>query len=96
MHLLWSPNGKKNGLVNGVQLSKCYVCGKHFLGGIRLDNAQLWHEYVEDVTLFTVYKYPHERRKKIIKKMVIQEQAVVSTTICDERTPSFPIFFAII
>ena len=43
-----SPIVRKNGLVNGVQLFKCYSCRKQFLGGTRLDNAQLWHEYVEE------------------------------------------------
>jgi len=36
---------RKNGRVKGVQLYKCYCCGKQFLGGFRLDNAVLWEEY---------------------------------------------------
>jgi hypothetical protein len=36
---------RKNGIVKGVQLFKCFVCGKQFLGGFRIDNAVLWDEY---------------------------------------------------
>jgi hypothetical protein len=40
-----SPIVRKNGLVKGVQLYKCYGCGKQFLGGFRLKNSVLWEEY---------------------------------------------------
>jgi hypothetical protein len=40
-----SPIVRKNGLVKGVQLYKCYGCGRQFLGGFRLDNSVLWEEY---------------------------------------------------
>jgi len=40
-----SPIVRKNGHVKGVQLYKCYGCGKQFLGGFRIDNAVLWKEY---------------------------------------------------
>jgi len=40
-----SPIVRRNGFVKGVQLYKCFVCGKQFLGGFRIDNAVLWQEY---------------------------------------------------
>lgn len=33
--------------MKGVQLYKCIVCKKQFLGGVRLSNEVLWQEYVE-------------------------------------------------
>lgn len=38
---------KKNGFVNGVQRYKCAICDKQFIGGERLNNAQIWQEYVK-------------------------------------------------
>lgn len=35
----------KNGHKNGKQQYVCYACGKHFLGGKRLENAKIWEEY---------------------------------------------------
>lgn len=37
----------KYGFVNGVQRYKCINCGKQFIGGERINNAQLWEEYVK-------------------------------------------------
>lgn len=44
---------KKNGFVNKVQRYKCYACGKQFLGGIRINNHQLWKEYQEGKQTYT-------------------------------------------
>jgi DNA-binding Lrp family transcriptional regulator len=33
--------------VKGVQRYKCYVCGRQFVGGARLDNRVLWQEYTK-------------------------------------------------
>lgn len=38
---------QKYGFVKGVQRYKCSLCGKQFLGGQRLDNAQIWEEYTQ-------------------------------------------------
>ena len=56
-----SPIVRKNGFVKGVQLYKCYGCGKQFLGGFRLNNAVLWDEYTSGKQTYRVlrtqYKY---------------------------------------
>lgn len=31
--------------MNGVQRYRCWVCGKQFVGGERIDTARLWQEY---------------------------------------------------
>lgn len=33
-------------MVRGVQRYKCAHCGKQFIGGTRINNQDLWHEYV--------------------------------------------------
>lgn len=38
---------QKYGFVKGVQRYKCLLCGKQFLGGQRIDNAQIWEEYTQ-------------------------------------------------
>lgn len=38
---------QKYGFVNSVQRYKCSLCGKQFLGGQRIDNAQIWREYTQ-------------------------------------------------
>lgn len=38
---------RKNGFKNGKQQYKCFACGKQFLGGLRLNNFDLWKEYVD-------------------------------------------------
>lgn len=38
---------QKYGFVKGVQRYKCSLCEKQFLGGQRLDNAQIWEEYTQ-------------------------------------------------
>lgn len=38
---------KKNGHTKGIQRYKCWQCGRQFNGGVRLDDAVLWKEYVE-------------------------------------------------
>lgn len=38
---------QKYGFVKGIQRYKCSLCGKQFLGGQRLDNAQIWKEYTQ-------------------------------------------------
>lgn len=38
---------QKYGRVHGVQRYRCWKCGKQFLGGERLSQSTLWHEYVE-------------------------------------------------
>ena len=40
-----SKRTKKNGSRNGVQTFKCNDCQRQFLGGIRIQNQELWHEY---------------------------------------------------
>ena len=37
---------KKNGHKNGVQIYKCWQCGRQFLGGDRVSDEQVWIEYV--------------------------------------------------
>ena len=34
-------------MVKGRQLYKCHACGRQFLGGNRIDSAELWREYSE-------------------------------------------------
>jgi len=36
---------RKNGHKNGKQQFECIACGKHFLGGERLENAKIWEGY---------------------------------------------------
>lgn len=55
---------RKNGTKNGKQQYKCYGCGKHFLGGERLNNKKLWIEYVEGKQ---TYKQLSERYKCSIR-----------------------------
>lgn len=38
---------QKYGFIKGVQRYKCSICGKQFLGGQRIDNAQIWGEYAQ-------------------------------------------------
>jgi len=38
---------QKYGFVKAVQRYKCSLRGKQFLGGQRLDNAQIWKEYAQ-------------------------------------------------
>ena len=38
---------KKNGKKCGVQLYKCYLCGRQFLGGNRLSSIDIWEEYTK-------------------------------------------------
>jgi hypothetical protein len=38
---------QKYGFVNGVQRFKWVICKKQFIGGQRLNNAELWQEYVK-------------------------------------------------
>lgn len=35
----------KYGFVKDVQRYKCSLCGKQFLGGVRLNNSKIWEEY---------------------------------------------------
>lgn len=44
---------QKYGFVNGVQRYKCSLCGKQFIGGQRLDNAQIWEEYTQGKQTYT-------------------------------------------
>lgn len=37
---------KKNGHKEGVQIYKCWQCGRQFLGGDRVSDEQVWIEYV--------------------------------------------------
>jgi hypothetical protein len=59
---------KKNGLVNNIQLYKCHHCQRQFLGGKRIDNGQLWKEYVYGKQTFDQLSAKHQISIKTIQR----------------------------
>ena len=59
---------KKNGFKNGKQQYKCYVCGKHFLGGNRISKDVLWHEYTEGKQTYTQLSTKYQCTIKTIQR----------------------------
>lgn len=54
--------------MNGVQRYRCWVCGKQFLGGNRIDVAELWREYAELKQTYAQLAEKHGCSSRTIKR----------------------------
>jgi hypothetical protein len=54
--------------VKGVQLYRCYGCGKQFLGGFRIDNSVLWEEYTTGKQTYSQLASKYNRSIKTIQR----------------------------
>ncbi len=68
------PIVRKNGFKAGKQQNKCYSCGKHFLGRLRIINEALWKEYVEGKQ---IYQQLSEKHKCSVKTIQIRIGSVI-------------------
>jgi len=68
---------KKNGVLDGRQRYKCALCGKQFLGGERLDNAQLWSEYVSGKQTYKQLSVKYGCSVKTIQRRIDQHSVAV-------------------
>ncbi len=64
------------GFVNGVQRYKCVICSKQFLGGLRLNNAELWQEYVKGKQTYLQLSVKYGCSTKTIQRRI--DQHIVS------------------
>ena len=55
-------------MVNGVQLYKCLHCQKQFIGGTRIDNIELWKDYIEGKQTYSQLANKHSCSIKTIQR----------------------------
>lgn len=55
-------------MCNGKQRYKCAACGKRFIGGERLNNEVLWHDYVEGKQTYAQLACKHSCSSKTIQR----------------------------
>ena len=67
---------QKYGFVNGVQRFKCVICNKQFIGGQRLNNAELWQEYVKGKQTYLQLSIKYGCSIKTIQRRI--DQHIVS------------------
>ena len=69
---------KRNGHKNGVQIYKCWQCGRQFLGGERLDDALLWEEYVTMRQTYSQLAERHGCSAKTIQRRIDRYRTVAA------------------
>ena len=67
---------KRNGHKNGVQIYKCWKCGRQFLGGERLDDAEIWEEYVTFRQTYSQLAEKYGCSKKTIQRRIDRYRTV--------------------
>lgn len=63
---------QKYGFVNGVQRYKCVICFKQFIGGQRINNAEIWEEYVKGKQTYLQLSVKHGCSVKTIQRRIDQ------------------------
>lgn len=61
---------KRNGHKEGVQIYKCWGCGRQFLGGERIDDKELWEEYVTHKQTYSQLAERHNCSPKTIQRRI--------------------------
>lgn len=69
--------------MNGVQRYKCYVCGRQFLGSIRLDKSELWNEYCIGKQTYEQLAIAHQCSVRTIQRYL--DRVVVERKTTFER-----------
>ena len=69
---------KRNGHKNGVQIYKCWQCGRQFLGGDRLSGEGLWKEYVTLRQTYSQMADKHGCSVKTIQRKIDRYRSVAA------------------
>ena len=67
---------KKNGHKNGVQIYKCWRCGRQFLGGERVSGEELWDEYVRSRQTYSQLAEKHGCSAKTVQRRIDRYRSV--------------------